>query len=68
LAGALNGCGEGGLQPIRNNCIKTRTPIFFIVVDFSIIFFFRDEELGWTEDGTDDGTDGWKGGPPADTG
>jgi hypothetical protein len=30
----------------------------------SIIFFFRDEELGWTDDGTDDGTDGWKGGLP----
>ncbi len=26
----------------------------------SIIFFFRDEELGWM----DDGTDGWKGRPP----
>jgi hypothetical protein len=42
----MDGCGEGGLQPIRNNCIKT-----------------RDEELGWTDDGTDDATDGWKGGP-----
>jgi hypothetical protein len=30
----------------------------------SIIFFFRDEELGWMDDGTDDGTDGWKGRPP----
>ncbi len=28
----------------------------------SIIFFFRDEELGWT----DDGMDGWKGRPPKD--
>jgi len=28
----------------------------------SIIFFFRDEELGWT----DDGMDGWKGPPPPD--
>jgi hypothetical protein len=42
----MDGCGEGGLQPIRNNCIKT-----------------RDEELGWT----DDGTDGWKGGPTPTT-
>jgi hypothetical protein len=32
----------------------------------SIIFFFRDEELGWMDDGTDDGTDGWKGRPPPD--
>jgi hypothetical protein len=56
--------GGGGLQPIRNNCIKRPTPIsLYIVVDSSIIFFFEDEELGWTDDGTDDGTDGWKGGP-----
>jgi hypothetical protein len=32
----------------------------------SIIFFFRVEELGWMDDGTDDGTDGWKGRPPPD--
>ncbi len=25
-----------------------------------------DEELGWMDDGTDDGTDGWKGRPPKD--
>jgi hypothetical protein len=25
---------------------------------FSIIFFFWDEELGWMNDGMDDGTDG----------
>jgi hypothetical protein len=24
----------------------------------SIIFFFRDEELGWMDDGTNDGTNG----------
>jgi hypothetical protein len=28
----------------------------------SVIFFFRDEELGWM----DDGTDGWKGRPQQD--
>ncbi len=28
----------------------------------SIIFFFRDEELGWMDDGTDE----WKGRPPPD--
>jgi hypothetical protein len=27
-----------------------------------IIFFFRDDELGWM----DDGMDGWKGRPPKD--
>jgi hypothetical protein len=32
----------------------------------SIIFFFRDEELGWMDDGTDDRTDGWKGRRPPD--
>jgi hypothetical protein len=31
----------------------------------SIIFFFGDEELGWMDDGMDDGTDGWKGRPPS---
>jgi hypothetical protein len=25
----------------------------------SSIFFFWDEELGWMDDRTDDGTDGW---------
>jgi len=29
---------------------------------FVLLFFFRDEELGWM----DDGTDGWKGRPPPD--
>jgi hypothetical protein len=29
-----------------------------------IIFFLGDEELGWTDDGMDDETDGWKGRPP----
>jgi hypothetical protein len=40
----------------------------------SIIFFFRDEEVGWMDDETDDETndemndetDGWKGRPPPD--
>jgi hypothetical protein len=31
-----------------------------------IIFFFRDEELGWMDDEMDDGMDGWKGRPPKD--
>jgi hypothetical protein len=36
--------------------------IIMLEIDSSIIFFFRDEELGWTEDGTD----GWKGGSASD--
>jgi hypothetical protein len=43
---------------------KLLLPPFVLLLLLFHHLLLRDEELGWMDDGTDDGTDGWKGRPP----